>query len=423
MKLRSLLTLSALTVGMTGLANAQTTNIVYLTGSTAFRGDIYSALATNTFDSAPSIAVYKTSAVTPTDPTTGGLMNFTGDIASAHFIVKCDWSGSEAGIADLTAALGGSKETFLTNGTPAIVTSTSPAGALDTNTVDIALADTDQAASTTKTPALTGLNIGIVPFVVVKNAQTNAGVGATITTPPTEWVAISNITCAQIRIIAGGGQPLAILTGNNANTNFVYLAGRDNQSGTFANFYIDTGFGLVKSPSQVIVTNGGGGYASQFGQQLFSGKGKGIEGYNSGGTLATSMTLVGSATNEDFVAENNGIPTSGWYAITYLGLADASVAEGIVAPVAAPNGAAVQLTFEGVQETPANVENGTYPFFGNEWIFQSKNNFGANGNAATVYNKLVSGGGINAACDGTNYISLNSMFGSKINSQADFSHN
>lgn len=415
MKLRSLVTLSALTLGFAGMTQAATTNFVYFTGSTAFRGAIFDALATNTFDApGPSIVATKCSGVGSLDPHTAGQMVFSGNISAAPFVVKCAWSGSEAGIGDLTAAVGAGLESFVATGT-AGQTNTTTLATPDSHTVDLAMADTDQGVSLTQTPILTGDHVGEIPFVFVKNAQTN---GTTLTTPPAEWLALQNVTAAEMRVLLTGGSPLALLTGNPAHTNFVYVAGRDNQSGTFVNTMLDTEFGLVNDPSQIEIASSGG-YASINPPNLLSGPGKGVEGQNSGGTLSVSMTLCGSATNTDPIAVGNGLSTSGWYAIAYLGVPDALVCEGIQGPVVAPNGQAIQLTWEGNAESPANVENGTYSFFGNEWMYESAHNLSSGG--STIFTKLEAS--VPQACDNNLYISLTAMKCVKQNSASDPAHN
>src|SRR5262249_15938325 len=100
MKLKAYLLSVAVTMGMASVATAQ--NKVYITCSTAFRGVIYDAMAgTTVFDSAPTVAVYNSNAAL--DPHTGGNMDFEGLIGGVSYIIKCAWSGSEAGIGDVVS--------------------------------------------------------------------------------------------------------------------------------------------------------------------------------------------------------------------------------------------------------------------------------------------------------------------------------
>jgi len=399
-------------ISMVSVASA--TNYVYITGSTAFRPATYNTLNTSVFDAAPTVAAYKCSTVGSLDPHTAGYMNFSGNISGQPYIIKCAWSGSEAGIQDLTANANAGKESFMADSIAAGNFTTTPA-TTDSHTVDLALADTDQSVALEQSPVLNAYEVGIVPFVYVKNAQVpTGGSGA-----PADWSRLTNVTDPALRVALTGGTPLALFTGNPADTKYVYIAGRDNLSGTFVNTMLDTQFGLVNDPTQIEITSTAG-VATQ--SAPLSGKGKGVEGQNSGGTLATSMTITGSATAADTIAGGTG-----WYAIAYLGLYDADVALGIQGVPVAPAGEAVQLTYNGVAETPQNIENGTYSFWGNEWLFESAHNLSSAG--ATLFNILkgpdgtTSSVGIKGNLDGNHELSLTSMVAVKQTSAADATHN
>ena len=384
MKISSLLSVSALSLSVVGLANAQ--NRVYLTGSTAFRPATYDALV-SIFDSAPSIAAYKASTVGSLDPHTAGQMEFDGNISGARYIIKCAWSGSEAGVLDL--ATSGKTEAFIddinVNGVAAI-TSTSTASATDNHSVDLALADNSQAASKTKTPQLTGTKVGIIPFIWLKNAQTGT---------PADWARLVNVTHPQLRVALSGGTKLALITGNTADTKFVYVTGRDNNSGTRVNTLADTGYGIRTLVRQTII---GGSSGAPTLSSLSN------NGQSSGGTLATTMTLTGSATAPDTI--NGG---TGWYAIAYVGMYDADVAIA---------GGAAGLTLNGVAESTTAIQEGQYSFWGQEWLYQNPTLSSA---ASTVNTKLVTA--IPVHVDGTHEISLASMNASKSSDTADPTHN
>jgi hypothetical protein len=385
MKLNSLTVISALSLGLVATASAQ--NRVYITGSTAFRPATYDALV-SIFDSAPSIAAYKASTVGALDPHTAGQMLFDGNISGARYVIKCAWSGSEAGILDIATA--GKTENFIddinVNGVQAI-TSTSTASATDAHSVDLALADNSQAASKTKSPSLTGTKVGIIPFIWVKNAQTGG---------PADWGRLVNVTHPQLRVALSGGTKLALITGNTADTKYVYVAGRDNNSGTRVNSLADTGYGIRTLVRQTII--GGSLGAPTLGTPLGNG------GQSSGGTLANTMTFTGSATATDTV--NGG---TGWYAIAYLGMYDADVAIG---------GGAVGLTLNGVAESTGAIQEGQYSFWGQEWLYQNPTLSTA---ASTVNGKLLTA--IPLHVDGTHSISLTSMNASKASDTADPTHN
>src|SRR5690242_11652794 len=90
MKLTKTILASALGLGFLSSAEAAT---VYLTGSTAFRGTVYTTLnsAGGVFDAPPTFAGRDGSAANGCN-----FMTFSGTIGGAQITVKCHWSGSEA---------------------------------------------------------------------------------------------------------------------------------------------------------------------------------------------------------------------------------------------------------------------------------------------------------------------------------------
>ena len=162
MNIKSKITLALIALGVVSIASAD--NVVYLTGSTAFRSTVYTALHTpgNVFDGAV------------TQATRGGslgganYMLFHGNISGTPTYINCAWSGSEAGIASAAGVsiqntdrngnpipLAGSPETWLkADGSVAMTdTTTSPTTAeLETSShqSDLAMADTSQAVSLTQ---------------------------------------------------------------------------------------------------------------------------------------------------------------------------------------------------------------------------------------------------------------------------------
>ena len=85
--------------------------------------------------------------------------------------------------------------------------------------------------------------------------------------------------------------------------------------------------------------------------------------------------------------------------VAYLGYSDAATA--------ISNGG-TELTYNGVAESTANIQQGLYTFWGNEFIY--KKNVGLSSQAASVYTKLADPSkGINHQADGTTYIDLTTM--------------
>src|SRR5262245_5468610 len=386
--------LAVLTLGFAGAASAQI-NRVHITGSTAFRNVIYDALSgTTVFDAAPTIAVYRSNAAL--DPHTGTFMEFSNLISGAIYIIKCDWSGSEAGIADI---VGTPNRDFLKDfGTdvPAgtISAATPTAAQLVQTTVDIATADNSQAASKNKTPALPAPNVvGIIPLVWVKNAQGHPYAPGTFP----DYDRLVNITHPQARVALTGGTKLALLTGNAADINFVYVSGRDNNSGTRVNCLADTTYGITKNVSQY---NLGG----VNGAPTITGVGNG--GQSSGGTLATTMGISGSGTTADPI--NGG---AHWYAIAYMGMPD-------YLETAAPLDA-VALTLNGVAESTTAIQEGQYSYWGRVHVYTRT---GPSSAATTVFNKLTPAA-IGALTDGVKTINITTMNATKTTDLSDPTHN
>jgi hypothetical protein len=359
MKMEKLSLLVAISLGLAG-AKAQETctpgaaTPVYLTGSTAFRAATISAI-----EACVSNEWYEAYGESTTLPpglsakqTVSHYINIYGHLTNdgSCIIVKCDFSGSEAGYNDLTHCTT-KLELFLNTDASwptANVDSTSPPGAgttNDTHLVDIAMADNTQpfAQFLSRTPAQINCCIaGIIPFKWVKNAQTLADQANA------DWIRFTNVTKAQLRTLSADPNASMIaaqFTGNPSDTShYVYLAGRDNQSGTRANFLLDLYDPVVQSINQVLISGSAPNPTLTYDGNL---------GQSSGGTLATTMKITGSLSTADPIH----VGKTGWMAIAYLGVQDAVSAEG---------GGATDLTLNGVAESTAAIREGEYSYFGYE---------------------------------------------------------
>jgi hypothetical protein len=404
MKIKNLFATALLGLSLTGVANAQGlpgVNYVYITGSTAFRNSVYATLNTGgqVFDSAPTFSGFGSGTASKST-----YMIFSNNISSVPYIIKCEWSGSEAGVID---AVSNVLETFPADSelasAPGANSSPSTPPSIDSHQNDLALVDNDQGHSRTTKPNLTGGEVGVIPFTFVKNAQIGADKTA-------DWTAWNNVTVAQVNTaLLNNGTPLSMFTGNAADTNFVYVAGRNNNSGTRANFLLNAALSVKTAVGQIYVTGGSatdltGNTPITFENQALLGIANGAstycgnDGQDSGGTLATTMTYLGSGHQADPNQPYVGGANTGWYAIAYLGRSDANTAI---------SGGAVELLFQGVAESPANIESGVFPFWGNEWVYKALNDSANSGPQGTVYSKLVSK--IPTNLDGTTGIPYSSM--------------
>jgi hypothetical protein len=384
MNIKSKITLALIALGVVSIASAD--NVVYLTGSTAFRSTVYTALHTpgNVFDGAV------------TQATRGGslgganYMLFHGNISGTPTYINCAWSGSEAGIASAAGVsiqntdrngnpipLAGSPETWLkADGSVAMTdTTTSPTTAeLETSShqSDLAMADTSQAVSLTPYVANTSTalkdygTVGIVTFTFAKNVNT---------TPSAEWTAMNNISLPQANVLFSAGyQHTAFFTGISSQTNnYVYLVGRNKGSGTRANQLSDTGYGTTTPVQQFSI--GGGvqpgdpttGLVLQY---------EANNGYESGGGVAAALGIDGSCQQTDPFFPSQ----PGWFAVGMLGVSDA-LSHGLAI---SPN----WLTFEGVAESDGAIEEGQYQLWGHEHVLGRSN---ISGYQDTVGGKLFTG--------------------------------
>ncbi len=362
---------AVLSLSISSVSHAGT---VYLTGSTAARGNVYNTLAAPgvIFTAAPVIVSYGNATASK-----GTYMAFKGTLVggTGTTIIDCDWSGSEAGYSDLCT---GTSETFIDPSTvTSSLTSTSNPPSTVSHAVDLAMADNAQSFSRTQTPVLTSsTEVGVITFKWVRNNGLWTG---------------ANVTDAQIQDALSGFTARALFDGNPAHgSDYVYVSGRDHFSGTRVNAFGDTGFGIFTTPSQIEINSSG------VMQQLdTAGDYIGDFGYSSGGTLAATMG-ANTTTSTD---QNAGV--TGFSVIAYLGFNDAATA--ITA-------GATELTYDGILFSPTAVEQGQYTFWGNEYVNESNS---SGSEATSVFGLLGASTGISSQADGSNLISLSAMTASR----------
>jgi hypothetical protein len=381
MNTKSIILAGAIGLGCASLACAAT-QYVYMSGSTAARNAFYLTImdGATVFDATPTVVAQGNS-----DPSKATYHLFHGTIAGADTILKAHWSGSEGGISDIA---GSATEAFLDDS--AATSSTSP-GPFITSTVDLAAADNDVAFSRNPKAAVTGSKVCIIPFIWVKEKGSAAG--------------LVNVTDQSIRQALKGFAVLAQFTGNPADTTFVYITGRDNQSGTRVNQFGDCGFGIFSSPFMVQI-NADGSMKDQnppFGAYV------GDYGYSSGGSVATQMGYDLSQGTSVDVANGTGVEK--FSVIAYLGRSDANTAEA--------NGA-TDLTCNGVAYSNAAIQEGQYDLWGNEYVYRKNT---STPQATAVFNKLVASTGVSGHADGTLTIKLSAMHCTRNGPTSDPVHN
>ncbi len=380
MTTKSIILAGAIGLGCASLASAA--QYVYVTGSTAGRNAFYLAISdgSTVFDAAPTIIAQGNA-----DPAKATYHTWHGNLGGVDTYVKAHWSGSEGGISDIA---GSGTQTFLD--ATAVSSSSSP-GPFVSSTVDLAAADNDKAYSRNPTAAITGTKSCIIPFTWVKQKGSAAG--------------LVNVTDQSIRQALKGYAVLAQFTGNSADTTFVYVSGRDNQSGTRVNQFGDCGFGIFSSPFMVQINANG----SMKDQSSPAGLYLGDYGYSSGGTLATQLGYdLSQATSVDVV---NGTGVEKFSVIAYLGKSDSDTA--------IANGATL-LTYNGAAYGDAAVREGQYNAWGNYYVYRRNT---STSQATSVYNKLVASTGISGHADGTFTIKLTDMHATRNGPTSDPVHN
>ena len=366
MNMKSILLAGAISLGAITLASAAT-QYVFVTGSTAARAAFFTAVSDNNtvFDAAPSFVGQGSGT-----PASCSFMSFHGNIGGNDTIVKCHWSGSEGGIADLV----GGTQSFLDD---AATSSSGTPGPTISSAVDLAMADNDKAFSKNPGAAITGSKVCVIPFAFVKEKGSAA--------------ALTGVTDQNLRQALRGGTQLSMFTGNPADTTFVYVTGRDSNSGTRVNAFGVTGYGIFAAPFQLQVDSNGSMHDQGAGTYL------GDFGYSGGGAVVTQMVVdLGQATSVDVA---NGTGVEKFSVVAYLGRSDANAA-------IAPAIGGTELSYNGVFETPTTVKEGVYTFWGNEYIYRKNT---VSSQATTVFNKLSAATGISGHADGATTIKLADM--------------
>lgn len=400
MKKVSLLTTALIALGLVSQASAD--NTIYLTGSTAFRSTVYTALTTagTIFDAAPDFAAEDGGSAA----NKCNYMLFHGNINSVPTYIDCSWNGSDAGLACIAnvvidndgAPLFGSPAYFMkTDGTvPAGYNSATPVpgGLLESSSRqgDVAFSDTSDASaiaglapSIAANPLISYGQIAVVTFTWCKNAQATGASGNAYNA----WTHLTNVSTYQLQALFGSGTlPADFFTGVAAdNGTHVYVVGRNKGSGTRANVLNDSTYGLN---NPVIQFNVGGGLTTKPNGSLTldinggsASPDEGIsqdDGYESGGNVNAALSVTGSTTQTDPFFGGTG-----WIAIGYLGCSDAN-GNGL----SPSNG--TWLTENGVFESNGAIESGEYSYWGYENCY-GRNNIVSGSYQDTDAKKIASG--------------------------------
>jgi len=350
MKTKSLIAAALLAAGVISAQAASYT--VYLTGSTAFRGIIYSTLTSpGTVLNSPSVL--------PSGTGSGaGSVVFEGTLVGSgdSYTIVASWTGSEAGIASTVGTTISQSLPLDPNGAgpynlpgapvtgflaPPYTSATTFSSGI---APDLTMADTSQAVSLTKSPALTPFGIvGIVTFEWLKGKNS---------APDSSWTDLNNVTHPQILFALAGTQPASFFTGKAADSDVVAVVGRNKGSGTRVNCLLDDAYGVNTAVDQYAANSSYPGATpgaltfGAIGMAVFTEVGN--DGFDSGSGVANSLQC-----------DLNG---TGGLLIGYAGLSDASTAIA---------GGAKALTLNGVAESNGAIEYGEYSYWGHENMYGS----------------------------------------------------
>lgn len=369
------ITLALIAGGIVSLAGAaQSQTMIYLTGSTAARQQVFNALTT-----AGQVFTGAKTGLYPAGETgSDNTFAVEGNVAGlGDTIYNCSFTGSEAGIAavanqPLTQSLpndpngsgpyalpGTPQPSYLTGATIAAMTGATAPGTYS----DLAMADTSQAVSRTST-SVAALHpfgiVGVVTFTFMKGYDSH---------PDAASSRLVNVPVNAIyqNLIQGDNLNACNYTGNtNDVTDGVAVVGRNFGSGTRANTFLSGALYPIRGTvSQYAFGSGAqlypvatpgtltfsGSYAA--GQNLFD---VGNDGFDSGKGVRQDMQTDWNSTSTGIIG------------IGYLGISDAKSA----ATSADDSGAghdATYLSYNGVYESDAAVITGEYPYFGTEWLY------------------------------------------------------
>jgi hypothetical protein len=348
-------------LAIAGTASAQT-NVVRITGSTAFRTVALNAIK-NMITSGSLKYGYS-----GTSFGSSSYAEFTGALISSPNVtvdVKTVWSGSVDGLQRVIYQGNpafenqnwlAAESSLTSTGTPSLAAGTEVAYA------DAAFCDNFQNSTIFQNPQAQNDNVvGVIPFEWARNNGS----------PST----MSNMTSLLAQqILSAGALTMKCWTGNPSDENtLIYVIGRNYDSGTRCDTFSETGFGVGSPPNQSQVYIGPGNVITNL-QPYQAETVDGISfpvgesGYSSGGLVSGALNAAGSNSST-----NTG--NKGWI-VGYLGVSDANNTT---------NGAT--MTWNGVPYSPAAVENGQYTDWSYEHLLYNNNE---TANQVTILNALVS---------------------------------
>ncbi len=406
--------LSAIAFTATAYADVE----VNITGATAFRASAFIAIKAK-YDVGNGGVDYKYGHNGVTGDLNASNPLATTAIFSGNFpgvpgttTIRCTFSGSVEGIRSLVGVTDPLppkyyKTNLLTGGSPTdggkeYAALSTASGNVETATSHIAFSDVSKASTPYGSFSLLPGSpaAGVIVFSMVTN----------------DGSAITNVTSQQFRALMSGGlQPRSMFTNNvndnpdgdtpGANAGYVFATGRNDGSGTRTTYLAETGFGIVKTVKQYVVTaasgdqltsirlvpQGGVGvnvaYASTVWGQDLAGNG----GYSSGGTVATDMGNKGASVNVLNAAGSTVLSGIKADLVSWLGVSDAIKLRNLGGSLIGYNGVTLSEIAAGGIDLGNNdvkkIVEGTYTAWGYENMYM-RNDVAPGSDVDSVYTTI-----------------------------------
>jgi hypothetical protein len=361
--MNKLVTKALLVSATLGLASASADTAVYITGSTAFRSLVFSAIQA-VFDGG-------TPAAKPGSATgaAGSNNSFTFyghstalGITGQNLIVYCAFSGSAEGVGALIPGSTFPASSVLnpyinTDGTTNNAAPAVPDFAFSDVYQDSTIFSSDATGVTL--PEITDgthQGIGVIPFGWMRSP----GAGTSVT----------NITAQIAKQLFGAGRiKLKAFSGQDADTSYVYLTGRYSLSGTRAIAQADPGWGSTAGATLYTLTSanalsstwGSSGYGVGVADTIITDDG----GFNSGGNVVKFLNAASpfDAGSVGYTAGSHYYGAGSAFAfVSYAGWPDIGTGA---------NYTAQTLTYNGVPLTKNNIQEGLYSFWSFEHLYAS----------------------------------------------------
>jgi len=410
------LVIAALAAGTVASASAGT--VTYISGSTAFRSSANTALQAFATNNGGALVASDNATLTKSSYV---LWNWTN--AQGTNYINVHWNGSEAGIQSAAGPVSGTNAKtvnfYSTNTTGGLGGASS---SLATNYAVTAIAFSDTFQSTSIFHGTVG---GVSYSTLAVPTNTTSG---KIGVVAFNWVASAGFPGTNMStqiadyVLGSGNVPVALFTGNSADTNKgCYLLGRNIDSGTRLQALAIPAYGTTIPVLQYAV---GTNFTMSNGIATITGTAAtnsiftypietingvtstdpGNSGYSSGGTLCSFMTnfyAVGTSLNVGVVTASNTLSIDDYSASAYtstnflIGYAGTSDANSYVTNSGSNN--LIKLAYNGVVNSTTAIQQGQYTFWGYEHMY-----FGASTNA----NAVLVGTTVSASIQNTTTASL-----------------